>query len=336
MDMVEALWVRSYRDADERPRWRQGGAGDRAASRGGWLRTLGLVLGAHLSIDTAIIAAGVLGTVGWIGSERAIHRAPRTYPWRVADFPNVRPEPVRLTSRARTPIAGTFFPGRSRATIVLSHGYGDQQEQMLPWADFLNRAGYSVFTYDMRNRGASGGDAITLGALEQEDLLAVVDYLVTRPDVDPERIGALGLSLGAVATILAAARDPRIKAVVADSAFSDVPSAIDTAFEHFIGLPAFPFSPITVRVMEWRIGRSVRRVRPVDAIARISPRPVFLIHGLNDTIIPPDNGERNFAAAGEPKEVWWVPGACHTGSRDTTGAEYDRRVADFFRRHLNA
>src|SRR4029077_15614185 len=87
----------------------------------------------------------------------------------------------------------------------------------------------------------SGGRAVTLGALEPLDLVSAVDYLTTRDDIDQNRIGALGLSLGAATTILAAADDRRIGAVVADSSFSGACSGISSSFQHFIGLPAFPF-----------------------------------------------------------------------------------------------
>src|SRR5436309_11751825 len=135
------------------------GGGPRASRLGrivAWLCALVLVL-----------AVAVLGTVGWIGSERAIHPRAVTYTWRLADYSNLRPQNVTFSSRTGITIAARFFPGRSHATIILSHGYGDNQNQMLPWANFLNRAGYSVLTYDMRDRGRSGGDAVTLGALEQ-------------------------------------------------------------------------------------------------------------------------------------------------------------------------
>src|SRR5207248_5555484 len=145
-----------------------GPAGRRARSRAARARRVGVALLTVLMLLTV----GVLGPVGWIGSEKAIPSYPHHYRWQVGDYPTLQPQPLSFTSRTRTTIAGRFFPGRSRATIVLSHGYGDDEDEMLPWADFLNRAGYSVLTYDMRNRGQSGGGAITLGALEQDDLLS--------------------------------------------------------------------------------------------------------------------------------------------------------------------
>ena len=297
-----------------------------------WRRTLLALAGLLL-----VLAVGVLGGVGWVGSERAIHQPDKAFPWRAGDYPGLRPEPVTLPSGTGIALAGTFFPGAGRAAIVVSHGYGNDQGEVLPLAAFLQRAGYGVFTYDMRHRGGSGGDAITMGALEQHDLVSVIDYLAARPDVDPDRIGALGVSLGGATTILAAARDPRIRAVVDDCGFADVESATATAFEHFIGLPAFPFAPLTVAISERRIGHSVSASRPVDVVGRISPRPLLIIHGLADEQVPPDHSRRLFAAAGEPKELWLVEGAGHGLSKwERDPGEYERRVVAFFRQHLGA
>jgi dipeptidyl aminopeptidase/acylaminoacyl peptidase len=287
-----------------------------------------LVVGVFVAL--AVLALAFLLGVAWIGSERALRPRGNTYPWRLADFPDLAPEEVRLSSGTGITIAGRFFPGRRPATIVLSNGYGEHQDQMLPVTDFLTRAGFSVFTYDMRSRGRSDGRYVTLGALEQADLMSVVDYLASRPDVDAGRIGAFGLSLGASVSVMAAAHDRRIRAVVADCGFSDAPGIVSSSFEHFVGLPSWPFGPVTVRLAERRAGVSIHDVRPVDVVGAISPRPLLLIHGTDDIPVPPENSQRLFDHAGEPKELWWVPGAGHAQSRDVAGAEYDRRVIAFF------
>ena len=278
----------------------------------------------------------LLGGIGWIGSERAIHPAARRYATTLADYPDLDSREIGFQSRTRVRIAATFFPGVRHAVIVLSHGYGDNQAQMLPYAEFLHRAGYSVFTYDMRNRGRSGGEAVTLGALEYLDLISAVDYLTTRADVNRGGIGALGLSLGGSTTLLAAANDPRIKAVVDDSGFSDAPGVIASSFEHFIGLPAFPFASITTAIVAWRIGVDVKRIRPVDVVARIAPRPLLIIQCMGDGVVPPVNSERNFQAAGDPKSIWRIPAGGHLDGYAVARREYERRVIEFFDKSLAA
>jgi fermentation-respiration switch protein FrsA (DUF1100 family) len=121
---------------------------------------------------------------------------------------------------------------------------------------------------------------------------------------------------------------------VDDCGFSDVSSAIGTAYERFIGLPAFPFAPLSVRIGELRTGQHLSQSRPVDVVGQIAPRPLLIIHGAEDREVPPAHSERNYAAASAPKELWIVPGAAHAQSREVAGAEYERRVVAFFRQHL--
>jgi fermentation-respiration switch protein FrsA (DUF1100 family) len=287
-----------------------------------------------LAVRATLVAVSVVlvgfGVIGWVGSERAIHPKAVGYSRSLADYPDLHPQEISFPSRTHITIRGRFFPGVRTVTLALSHGYGDNQEQMLPYAEFLNRAGYNVLTYDMRNRGHSGGEAVTLGALEQLDLVSAVNYLTTRGDVDPSKIGALGLSLGASTTLLAAAQDPRIKAVVDDSGFSDATEVVASSFEHFVGLSAFPFAAITISISEWRTGVDIKSIRPVDVVARISPRHLFIIHCLGDTIVPLEDSKRTFAAARAPKQVWWVQTGGHIDGHVVEREEYERRVTKFF------
>lgn len=253
--------------------------------------------------------------------------------WPAGGYLDLRPQRVSFISRTGIRIAGRFFAGRSGATIILTHGYGQNENQMLPWAAFLHHVGFSVLTYDLRGHGGSGG-AVTFGALEQYDLISAVDYLLTRRDVDGRRIGALGVSLGGAITILAAARDRRITAVVDDCGYSDLRAIVASSAQHFVGLPAVVVAPFTIQIAEWRAGISIDALRPVSSIGRISPRPIFIIHGFADKIISPANSLRNFDAAGKPKQLWFVPGAGHSDSRLVAGAEYARRVVAFFRRYV--
>src|ERR1017187_6621374 len=137
-------------------------------------------------------------------------------------------------------------------------------------------------------------------------------------------------------SLLAAANDPRIKAVVDDSGFSDAPGVIGSSFEHFIGLPAFPFASITTAIVTWRKGVDVKRIRPVDVVARIAPRPLLIIQCIGDRVVPPVNSERNFKAAGDPKSIWRIPTGGHIDGYALARQEYERRVIEFFDKSLAA
>jgi uncharacterized protein len=126
---------------------------------------------------------------------------------------------------------------------LLASGYGNS-----PFAEFLHRAGFGVLTYNSRARAPSGGEYVTLGVLEQQDMISIVSYAAGREHVEAKRIGVLGISMGGSVAILAAAKDKRIRAVVDDSGFSDAPRVIAASFEKFIHLPAFPFAPVTIGI----------------------------------------------------------------------------------------
>jgi dipeptidyl aminopeptidase/acylaminoacyl peptidase len=276
----------------------------------------------------------LLGAVGWVGSERALKPQYYHYKWSLSSFPNMHAEQIKVKSTTGVELTGRFFAGSGRSLVVLANGYGDTQDQVLPFADFLHKAGFNVLTFNMRGRGDSGGEYVTLGVLEQLDLISVLNYAAKRPEVDPRRIGVLGISMGGATGILAAAQDPRIKAIVDDCGFSDAPGVIAASFEHFIHLPAFPFAPLTVWIASERANIDVASARPMDVIGRISPRPVLIIHGLADYVVPVDNSQRNFNSAHQPKELWLVPAAGHGQAHTVAKAEYERKVDVFFENAL--
>lgn len=280
-----------------------------------------------LAAATAVVA------LSWRASRAALHPSAATYKWRMADFPRLRPVEVAFPGSDGTRLAGRFFAGNNGATVVLVHGYGGNQDEMLPVADALVRSDFSVLTYDARGCGQSGGK-VTFGALETDDVISVIDYLEARPDVDRARIGALGFSMGAASTVMAAARDPRIKAVVDDSGWATAYGWLRPRSWDVLLRPNAPFSPLSLRFAEFRTGIRLNTLRPVDVIARISPRPILLIHGGSDTAVPPTESDRNFAAAGPPKQIWLAPGAKHGDTVELVVADYADRVVNFFRQHL--
>lgn len=280
-----------------------------------------------------VLVALALFALAWKASGDAMHPGPGAYDWSLADYPELRPEDVRVDSRTGAVLAGRFFPGQSRATILLVHGYGGNQDELLPVAGALHDAGFGVFSFDSRGSGRSSGE-ITFGAREQEDLQSVVDYLTTRPDVDPERIGALAFSMGAAATIMAAAEDKRIKAVVDDSGWADVhhwlrPKLLDM-FLH----PRARFTPLSMKLVELRTGIDFDRLKPGDVVDRLAPRPLLIIHGGADDVVPPADADELFAAAKEPKQVWLVEGAAHGDTLRPGGPTSSERVIAFFREAL--
>src|SRR5919202_6131845 len=217
------------------------------------------------------------------------------------------------------PLSGWFFrsagtlPAR---TVVLCHGVWTGRRECLPMALRFHQAGYNVLCFDFRAHGLSAGRFTSVGQHETKDVLGAVDYLRQRPEVDPLRIGVIGFSMGAAAPIQAAARCPDIAAVVADSAYASFVDAAKYSFRLVTRVPHFPIASIAMRWAKWIVHVDASRLRPVDVIGRISPRPIMLTHGGLDEIVPVRHAHTLFKAAEEPKELWVVPNAHHVGARD--------------------
>jgi dipeptidyl aminopeptidase/acylaminoacyl peptidase len=125
-------------------------------------------------------------------------------------------EDVSFTTADGVALSGWYIPSQNGAAVIMLHGDGANRAQMLPRAELLARHGYGVLLYDLRAHGKSAGDVRALGWLDADDVPAALVFLQSRDDVDPERIGILGFSLGGQIALRAAAAMDDIKAVVGE------------------------------------------------------------------------------------------------------------------------
>lgn len=123
-------------------------------------------------------------------------------------------------------LAAWYIPSQNGAAVIMVHGHKANRADLLTRAQVLARHGYGVLLLDLRAHGKSEGDLITFGLKEVQDVDAAYRYLLTRPDVDADRIGAIGCSMGGAVVILSAAQNAGIKAVVSESAFATLSDAV--------------------------------------------------------------------------------------------------------------
>ena len=245
-------------------------------------------------------------------------------------------ETVRFPAEDGVILEGWLAPGRAGGhPIILCHGSGGNRTEMVPYAAFLAEAGYPLLLLDFRAHGGSGGQLMSLGYRETWDVAAAVRFLQTRPEVDARQVGALGISLGAAAVVVAAAAQPELKAVVADSTYARYTDVMQRFFhpDKRLGLP---MDGPAIGLTRLLFGENAVRFAPVDAAPRVSPRALFIIHGKHDngnTTV--EDARAVYAAAGEPKEFWLVPDAGHVQALSVAGQEYRRRVVGFFRQYLD-
>ncbi len=242
-------------------------------------------------------------------------------------------EDVTFSATDGVTLRGTFFPNDgAAAAIVLVHGFKDTRDDMLDYARFLLDAGYGVLAYDSRGCGASDG-VFGVGATEDRDVRGAVSLLRDR---GVSRVGVLGVSLGAGDALLAAARDPRIDAVVADSSWADERVQLERMATLSVGPARVALLPYEPALVDALVGARLEDARPRDEVARIAPRPVLLIHSADDrnATTPLGDAEQLLAAAGEPKELWIAPRGGHAGALGAQRDEYVRRVTAFLRASL--
>lgn len=243
-------------------------------------------------------------------------------------------EDVTVKSVDGLKLVGWFVPSQNGAVVILQHGYKSTREEMLNEAEMLYRHGYGVLLTTVRAHDHSEGEMITFGMREVRDMDAWYQYLLTRTDIDPDRIGMLGNSFGGMLVIQYAAQNENIKAVVADSAFSSLNDTVSTSVTYFTDLPAFPFAPLIVYWAERETGFKLEDIDATKWVAQISPRPVFLMQGGADVAISANSGQRLYDAAGEPKELWFEPDLGHVDFDSKRADEFERRVVEFFDHYL--
>lgn len=220
-------------------------------------------------------------------------------------------EDVEFATPDGTRLAGWWFdrPGSERV-VIISHGHRGNKSDMLGIGPGLWRAGNSVLLFDFRGNGDSQDGPQSLAHYEQADLRAAIAYAAERrPDA---AIVLVGFSMGAAVSILVAAQEPRVRAVVLDSPFADLRGVVAHALGK-LRLPPIPLLWLTDRATRARYGYGFHEVSPVAAIGAMAPRPVLLMHGEADSVIPLEHAHRLYAAAGDPKQLRVFPGLDHCG-----------------------
>jgi len=236
---------------------------------------------------------------------------------------------VTFKSRDGLTLFGRFHPSRNQATVLLLHGLGDVNSNMLIYAEFLAKAGYGVFMIDLRAHGSSDGDTSTFGLREADDVAGAVDYLLTRADVNGAKIGALGISLGAQAALQGALKTEKIHALALEALGPSMLwdyGGMPKSFRHWID---YPFNWLYYRIYEFMIGGRCTGV--LETIGKITPHPILLIAGSAKDIY---FSRLFYQAANEPKELWEFPNGEHSTGIQQDSRTYAQRVVAFFDKAL--
>jgi pimeloyl-ACP methyl ester carboxylesterase len=213
-------------------------------------------------------------------------------------------EDVSFDARDHVRLSGWFIPPTGRkAVVIYSHGLFRNRVEVLPRAMALAKAGYGALLYDSRSHGASDKALVSLGYYEKNDVLGAIQYIVRRyQDAVEPKIVLMGVSMGAVATLEAAAEDRDYSALILDSPFS---SLKDTVIDHswlFLKMPRYLFPPVFLFWFQRMAGFDPSRVDSHKALQRIQPVPVLFITSEGDIRIAPGVAETLYAEARSPRK----------------------------------
>ena len=235
---------------------------------------------------------------------------------------------VAFSTEKGDTLYGWYAPHRNTASIILLHGSSSDRRSVLVEARALARAGFGVLLFDWPGHGESQG-SIQMGAAERLALRGALDWLARRPEVDPGRIGALGVSMGGYVLAQVAAGDPRVRAAILVSAPHDLRAQTLHEYRRWGPLSQ---QPALLAQKAHGVGIDDRNAR--DSVGEFAPRPLLVIAGAKDPVIPPESPSVLAKATGPSAEVWVVPGAGHVNFATVAPIAYPRRVVDFFRASL--
>jgi pimeloyl-ACP methyl ester carboxylesterase len=246
------------------------------------------------------------------------------------DFGYIRWEDLTLRARAGGEFKAFYIPGDNGAAIIIPPTTRGGRGTRLHVADLVARHGYGVLIFESRR--CAGMGPLSLGYKEVNEVADALAYLQSRTDVDPNRIGVYGFSSAGATSVMAAARLPDLRAVVAEGGYGDFAEGaigLDQASGTFVEALYKESINISYRLLT---GIDIAKLSPLDVIDQIAPRPILLIYGSEERSL--DGAQQQLAAAGDNAELWIVPGAGHGDYLDVMPEEYEERVLTFFDRTL--
>ncbi len=213
-----------------------------------------------------------------------------------------------------------FIPGDEAQypTICICHGIPagnspDPNDGGYPLlAERICRHGFAVLIFNFRGTGISGGNIDLMGWTR--DLEGCIDYLYTRQEIDHSKITLLGFSGGAAISVCVAARDTRVSSVAvcacpADFSLLTESDEAVSYVDHFRQIGAIRDENFPCSTEEWLDG--FRKVRPIDYVAGIAPRPLLLIHSIDDETVSINHAYKLYEKAGKPKQLTKLNDAGH-------------------------
>jgi len=230
-------------------------------------------------------------------------------------------------------LRGWYYPTlEHRHLIVLIHGMGGCWDEMAMLGGDLHRQGYDTLLFDLRGHGLSDPSRLTMGRRERADIRAVMAW-ASRQGFDPEHVGWLGYSMGASTLLMEAAQNPNIRVAVVDSPYGNLPELLKKQLTKHSHLPSW-FNPGILLAAQMAYGVRTNDLVPTRSALRWGNRPLMLIHGEADSIVPVQQARALARALGPACLAVTLPGVDHVQAYRENPKRYVTAVDHFFNRYL--
>jgi pimeloyl-ACP methyl ester carboxylesterase len=261
---------------------------------------------------------------------RPSNRPPRVNPLAVghdAESWSVRTEDG-LTLR------GWYYPTPShRRLVVLVHGMGECWDVMAGLGRDLHARGYDLLLFDLRGHGRSDPSRLTMGRRERADVRAVLAW-AREHGFEPGRVGWIGQSMGASTVLMEGVDNPDVRLAVLDSPYGDLPELLDSQLTRHSHLPGF-FNPGILLAARRAYGVRTDDLVPIRLASRWGDRPVLLIHGEADTVVPIRQAYALQHSLGPSCRLVRLPGVEHVEAYRSNPKGYVALVHSFLQTHMH-
>jgi pimeloyl-ACP methyl ester carboxylesterase len=270
----------------------------------------------------------VIGAISGFAVYRMESPSRRNSEINLQNFPG-HPEDLHFTVSGGQERDAWFFPGLKTApTIILCPAYGSSRGELLTLASGLQDQQYNVLTFDFSAHGSSGGHS-TLGLQEVAQLRAAIDAVANRGDVDVTRFGLWGASMGGYVALAEATNDPRVRALVVESAYKSPNDMVALQLNRF-GLGSVPFvTGMSQMIFGWA-NSQYRNVQPLNArIGKLAGVPQLYLESPEDPRLAASTSEL-FRISPEPHELAILAHGNYGGMADEEKRNYENRIVSFF------
>ncbi len=298
-----------------------------AEPRRRWIRTIKWFI-----VVGSMVLVGIYLGVSLLSAElltRSHNQPPPLEPTFVSELAT----PWSMRTEDGLTLRGWYHPtDERRHLVILIHGMWSSWAEMAGLGRDLHERGYDVLLFDLRGHGQSDASRLFMGHRERGDLRAVQAW-AKQQRFTPDRIGWVGYSMGGSTLLMEAAQNPNIRVAVIDSPYGNLPELLDAQLTRYSNLPRF-FNPGILTAAHLAFGVRTDDLIPIRSARSWGRRPLLLIHGEADTIVPAQQARMLASALGATCQTVMVPGVEHVEAYRMNPERYVSRVDRFLQKNL--